>query len=250
MVVGLGKIQSAQTFHNTHSADMSRMLQEMGQCLIDSGKILGGLGLLEDGLDQLAEVHALPGADILSKEPDLVTRHRSYFPSLPVDNLDLLVVGEIGKNLSGTGMDTNVIGYRGIKGAEDLSSPNIRHIAALGLSDASQGNAIGVGLADFITKRLRDAMDEAKTFTNVFTTGDMQRMKIPATFETDENLLTRIEERFGLGRWMIIPNTLHLETVYVTAALRDEIQKHPCCSVDGEAVAATFQDGKLLLEFD
>jgi len=75
-------------------------------------------------------------------------------------------------------------------------------------------------------------------------------MKIPATFEADENLLTRVEERFGLGRWMIIPNTLHLETVYVTAALRDEIQKHPRCSVDGEAVAATFQDGKLLLEFD
>ena len=162
MVVGMGKIQSAETFHSSPTPVMKDMLLEMGQAIVATGKIWAGLAILEDGFDETAELHAVPAQNILSREPDYLAKHRDYFPAIPLDQLNVLIVDQIGKTFSGTGMDTNVIGYRGVRGYEDLDRPCIKIIGALGLSQATQGNAIGVGLADFITKRLRDAMDEKK----------------------------------------------------------------------------------------
>jgi len=241
MVVGMGKIQSAETFHSAPTPTMKDMLLEMGECVIGSGKIYAGLGLLEDGFDRTAEIHAVPPGEILEREPALLEKHRSYFPSLPVDDLNVLVVNEIGKTFSGTGMDTNVIGYRGVNGYEDLTRPRIQAIAALALSEASQGNAIGVGLADFITRRLRNSIDEQKTFTNVFTTGDMRRMAIPCTLTNEQEVIHRMCERYGEQRWMFIPNTLHLETIFVSADLVSELRDNAKCEII---------PGTTLLDFD
>ncbi len=244
MVVGMGKIQSAQTFHSCPTPQMKEMLLEMGQVILDSGKILAGLAILEDGFDRTAELHGVAAADILQREPELLEHHRTYFPSLPIDELDVLIVEEIGKTYSGTGMDTNVIGYRGVKGYEDLDRPNIGIIAALSLVEASQGNAIGVGLADFITRRLRDAIDEHKTFLNVYTTGDMERAKIPATLADDQELIEKIVSRYGDQRWMFIPNTLHLGQLYASLDLREELAAHPLCEIDPDPVELTFKSGQ------
>jgi len=249
MVVGMGKIRSAQTFHSSPTAQMKNMLLEMGQVLIDSGKILAGLAILEDGFDETTELHGVRTAEILTHEPKLVDRHREFFPRLPIDELHVLLVDSIGKTYSGTGMDTNVIGYRGVKGYEDLDRPNIGIIAALSLVEASQGNAIGVGLADFITRRLRDAIDEEKTFVNVYTTGDMERAKIPATLADEETLFEKITARFGNERLMWIPNTLHLGHLYVSEDLREEIEANPLCEIDAEPVELTFEGGQHLLQF-
>ncbi len=249
MVVGMGKIRSAQTFHSAPTAVMKDMLLEMGQFVIDSGKILGGLAILEDGFDKTAELHALPPESILTREAELLERHRHYFPSLPVDELNVLVVDCIGKTFSGTGMDTNVIGRRGIADYEDLTKPRIKVIAALSMVAESQGNAIGVGNADFITRRLRDAIDEHKTLVNVLTTGDMDRAKIPATLLDDPTLIALIAERFGEHGWMFIPNTLHLGELYVTADLRDQLRSHPLCTVDDQPITLTYQNGRHQLPF-
>ncbi len=244
MVVGMGKIRSAATFHAARPDRMPRILEEMGGIIAGSGKIFAGLGILEDGYDRAAEIHALAGAAIVAREPELLVRHRHYFPSLPCDELNVLVVSEIGKNFSGTGMDTNVIGRRGMRGHEDLTRPRIGHIAALGLSKQTQGNALGVGLADFITRRLREAIDEEKTFINAFTTGEMQRMAIPATFATDEELIRSLEAKFGGHRWMFIPNTLHLEKLYVSEDLAAELRHHPRCRVAAEVEELRFSGGR------
>jgi len=249
MVVGMGKIKSAETFHAAPTATMKDMLLEMGACVIDSAKIFAGLALLEDGFDRTAELHAVRPEDILATEPGLLERHRHYFPSLPVDDINVLVIEEIGKTFSGTGMDTNVIGYRGINGYEDLARPRIKSIAALGLAEASKGNAIGIGLADFITQRLRDAIDEPKTFTNVFTTGDMRRMAIPCTLPDDEEVVARMRERYGDERWIFIPNTLHLETLYVSPDLARELAEGSRCEVSPEGEALRFSPDRHL-EFD
>jgi len=246
MVVGMGKILSAETFHSTPTPLMKGMLLEMGALLIASGKIFCGLAILEDGYDRTAELHALAPGEILSREPALLERHRHYFPALPCDELKVLVVGEIGKTFSGSGMDTNVIGRRGINGYEDLSRPRIDVIAALALSEASRGNAIGVGLADFITRRLRDAIDERKTFLNVYTTGEMRRMAIPCTLKDDEEVVTRIRERYGDSGWMFVPNTLHLETLHCSEDIAEALRTHPRCVV-GSPVPLMFRDGKLAL---
>ena len=223
---------------------MKDMLLEMGQVIIDSGRILGGLAILEDGFDRTAELHGIATANILSREVELLEHHRCYFPALPIDALNVLIVDEIGKTYSGTGMDTNVIGYRGVKGYEDLDRPKIDIIAAMSLAQASQGNAIGVGLADFITRRLRDAIDEEKTLLNVYTTGDMERAKIPATLADDEEVVEKIAGRYGTERWMFIPNTLHLGQLYASVDLREELASHPLCAVDDELLELKFRDGR------
>ena len=249
MVVGMGKIPSAETFHSAPTPQMQSMLLDMGQVVLDSGKIIAGLAILEDGFDQTAELHALSPAEILQREPQLLERHRSYFPRLPLDDINVLIVDEIGKTYSGTGMDTNVIGYRGVRDGEDLTKPYIHAIAALGLSAASQGNAIGVGLADFITRRLRDAIDEQKTFLNSFTTGHMIRAKVPPALADDEQLVNTLAGRYGDRRWLFIPNTLHLEMLYASADLRDELAAHPLCTIDAEPVELKFAAGRHQLRF-
>ena len=247
MVVGMGKIRSAETFHSARPDRMPRILEEMGSLLVKSGKIWAGLALLEDGFDETAEIHALRGRDILKQEPALLQRHRHYFPALPCADLNVLVVEEIGKTYSGTGMDTNVIGRRGVHGFEDLTQPRINIIAALGLTAKAQGNALGVGLADFITRRLREAIDEDKTRINALTTGDMQRMAIPCTLPDDEKLVTTLRQRYGDRRWMFIPNTLHVEKIWVSRDLAEELRKHPRCRVSDRAVPLTFRAGRLQL---
>jgi len=247
MVVGMGKIHSAETFHSARPNRMPNILEEMGSLLVKSGKIFAGLAILEDGFDSTAEIHALSGENILKDEPDLLQRHRHYFPSLPSDELNVLIVDEIGKTFSGTGMDTNVIGRRGVHGFEDLTRPRINTIATLGLAPQAQGNALGVGLADFITKRLRDAIDEKKTFVNAFTTGDMQRMAIPCTLKDDQELIEKIMDRYGNKRWMFIPNTLHVERIFVSGDLAQELKSHPRCLVATTPTQMTFTQGRLSL---
>ena len=249
MVVGMGKIRAAETFHSSPTPKMKDMLMEMGKCLLDSGKIWAGLAILEDGFDETAELHAVTGDSILQREPQLLGLHREYFPRLPIDQINVLVVDSIGKTYSGTGMDTNVIARRGVPGFEDITKPQIEYIAALSLAESSHGNALGVGLADFVTQRLRDAIDEQKTFINAFTTGEMLRAKIPATLPSDEVLVEKLAERFGPQRWMFIPNTLRLDHLYVSEDLRREVEAHPQCQIDPEPVELTFRDGRHQLAF-
>ncbi len=247
MVVGMGKIQSAATFHSTPTPLMKHMLMEMGALLVESGKIFAGLAILEDGFDETAELHAVSAGKILETEATLLERHRHYFPALPCDKIKVLVVDEIGKTFSGTGMDTNVIGRRGVNGHEDLTRPSIEVIAALTLSEASHGNAIGIGNADFTTCKLRHAMDEQKTFLNAFTTGDMRRMAIPCTLENDEELVSKLIERYGESGWILIPNTLHLGTLYCSQDLAEELKSHPKCKIASTSTALTFNEGRLTL---
>ena len=121
IVVGMGKTPSATTFHSVPTPQMKDMLLEMGKLVLDSGKIWAGLAILEDGFDQTAELHAVRPADILRREPELIERHRHYFPRLPLDHINVLVIDAISKTFSGTGMDTNVIGFRGCRDGEDLT---------------------------------------------------------------------------------------------------------------------------------
>jgi len=244
MVVGMGKIRSAQTFHSARAGAMKDMLLEMGQFVLDSGRIFAGLGILEDGFDETAELHAIAPTEILMREAELLERHRTYFPRLPVEDLNVLIVDAIGKTYSGTGMDTNVIGRRGLPGFEDLTSPRIRIIGALTRSKSSQGNARGVGNSDFITQALRREIDEHKTLVNTLTTGDMDRAKIPATLRDDEMLIQTIAERYGEHRWIFIPNTLHLDRLFVSEDLVSELSGNPCCTISPLPTELTFAEGR------
>ena len=108
---------------------------------------------------------------------------------------------------------------------------------------------LGVGLADFITTRLRERIDERKTFINAFTTGEMVCCKIPATIDDDEILITQLESRYGPERWMFIPNTLHLSDLYISEDLRTEVATNPICEVANQPTELHFEGGRHQLCF-
>ncbi|MEM6330615.1 MAG: DUF2088 domain-containing protein [Planctomycetota bacterium] len=228
MTVGLGKIEAARTFHAAPFAEKPGVLRAMADLVVGSGRIWAGLAILEDGHDQTAELHALPAAEIVRREPALLARHAErYFPRLPVDDLNVLVVEEIGKNYSGTGLDTNVIGRRGSLAAPDLPAPRIGAVAALSLSPESLGNAVGVGLCDVITRRLHDAIDFDKTRLNAQTAGEPGRAEPPLVLPSDDAVYAWLRQRHGEKRWMVIPNTLRLDTLRVSADLLSELGAMP-----------------------
>jgi hypothetical protein len=250
MTVGLGKVGGARTFHDTPTAELATRLLAMRDVVLASGKIWAGLAILEDGFDQSAELHAVRPQDFAGVEPRLIARHEHYFPRLPLDDINVLVVDTIGKTYSGTGMDTNIIGFRGTREYEDLDRPRIRTIAVLNLAEESHGNALGIGFADYTTLRLRSAIDEEKMFLNAFTTGHTQSIKIPPAFRDDQELFERLAERFGTQGWLVIPNTLHLETLYASPDLREALAANPICQLDLQPITVEYSGGRHQLAFD
>ena len=184
MVVGMGKTPSATTFHSAPTPQMKDMLLEMGQVVLDSGKIWAGLAILEDGYDQTAELHAVRPADILQREPR-ARRAPSRTTSRACRSTTSTCWSSTrsAKPTAAPAWTRTSSATAASATARTSRSRVIHQIAALSLSPASHGNAIGVGLADFITRRLRDAIDEQKTFLNSFTTGHMGRVKIPVAFQ-------------------------------------------------------------------
>ncbi len=157
---------------------------------------------------------------------------RQLAPRLPVEDIDVLIVDEIGKDISGSGMDTNIIGRLRLEGAAEPESPRIKAIVVLDLTESSHGNALGIGLADFTTRRLLDKIDFKLTAKNVFTSGFLERGKIPLVLETDaeaiDAALTHVfranpQDRAN-ARVVRIRNTLELEQVWVSSTLLDEIR--------------------------
>ncbi len=248
MVVGLGKLGGAETFHKALAPDRCANLIEMGRQVLATGKILAGLAILEDGFDQTSELHAVVAADIPSREPKLLKRHEELFARLPVDDINVLVVNTIGKNFSGTGMDTNVVGRRGLNDEGDLPRPRVGTIAALALSEKSAGNAIGVGLADFITSRLYNAIDMEKTLINTRATGDMRRADINEVISTDEALFAKLAGDQGIEGWVLIPNTLHLESLLVSPDVAEHLRRNSECDV-GESLEVEFSKGQLVYDW-
>ncbi len=250
MTIGMGKINGARTFHKVPTEQKADAIIAMGEAIVGTGKIYAGLGIIEDGFDQTSELYALGPEDFVVEEPKLLDHYtRDYFPRLPVDELDVLIVDEIGKVFSGLGMDPNVIGRRGIRGVPDFPSPRIGSIAALELTPASKGNALGFGLGDCITQRLHDAIDFEKTRINAETTGDMDRIKMCHVATDDEDALRWCAERSGKERWLVISNTLHLGSIFASESVADELADHPKCEVERETVEPTFENGRMQLPF-
>ena len=223
LTVGLGKTDGAVVFHQASTAEKPPILSALAEQILATEKIFAGLAILEDGYDQTAELHALPPDKLLAREAELLAHYElTYFPRLPVDDLNVLVIEQIGKNFSGTGMDTNVIGRRGLSDAPDPATPSINAIAALDLSRESCGNAIGVGLADVVTQRLADATDHAKTQLNARTAGGPKKGELPLVLPDDESVIAWLRENYGESRWMRIPNTLRLDRLHVSKDLLNE----------------------------
>lgn len=245
IAIGLGKDAGASAIHRYGVAGLRELMPRIARHILQSGKILLGIGIVENALDQILQVRAIPAARIAEVEPGLLALARAHMPYLPVKDIDVLVVDEIGKDISGTGLDTNVIGRLYIAGQPEPDSPRIKMIVVRDLSAASGGSAYGIGLADVTTRRLVDKTDWAITNANVQASGFPERGKLPHVEETDEKAIAWALRQCAptppdQARLVRIRNTLHLETMLVSEALVKELMGRENIEVTG--VAGDFME--------
>lgn len=229
LAVGMGRAKGAPMVHRLGWDSMVEAVLSIGSAVLERLPVVGGLAVVENAREETALIEGLTAAEIPEGEKRLLDLARDYMPSLPVKRLDLCVVREMGKNYSGTGMDTNIVGRLRLQGMPEPTEPAIRCLAALDLSEASHGNATGVGLADFVTERLVEKIDREATYLNCLTSGGPIRAAIPMTLPSDEALFEAVwqalkPERLDQARVAVIDDTLHLERLWLSENLLGELR--------------------------
>jgi hypothetical protein len=241
IAIGLGKQAQAMQIHRHYRTGTQPMMQRVAEQVLQAGNILGGVAIIENACDNTSQIHVMPADEIAARERELLDTSRSLMPSLPVDDIDILIVDQIGKNISGVGMDTNIIGRMYVNGRPDPEPPRINKIMSRGLTDATHGNALGVGLADVVTRRLADAIDWGPTYENVYTAALVKRAFLPIVMETDAQALAFCCRTVGAIlprdlRIVRILDTLHLRESVVSAPVADELRGRPNVQVSADTV--------------
>jgi Lactate racemase N-terminal domain len=239
LTIGLGKRQGAAQVHKLGLPGLRAMLPEVGSLLLAKTRVVLGVAVLENAREQTASIVVVEPEDLLEVEPRLLDEARRLMARLPFDQIDVLVVGELGKNYSGTGLDPNVIGRQRVETMPDLPRPVITRLAVLDLSAETRGNAMGIGLADLTTERLVRQIDPTPMQVNSMTSNFLTRARVPLALPTDGDVIAacldtcwRIDR--ADVRMVLIPNTLELTTMWVTPALADEVKDHPELTLDTE----------------
>ncbi len=252
MMIGLGKHVGALAYHRILlEQPYDPVVRAVGRLMRQKASIAFGLGLVENAYDETALVEAVPPDDFERREEELLTLARRWLARLPFAEADLLVIDEIGKDISGSGMDTNVVGrkrsLRFGKQVEptDFRMPMMRHIFVRGLSAHTHGNATGIGLADFTTTRLVQAMNYRATRINCLTAGYPDGANIPVHFDTDREVIDAAlaiagTRRAEEARILRIRNTLCLEEVEVSEACLGEPSRQTEFVPVGSARELTF----------
>jgi hypothetical protein len=223
MLIGLGKHVGALNYHRILLEEpWDQVVRSVSRTMLAKGKIAFGLGVVENAYDETALIEAVRPAEFFTREEALLVKARQWLPRLPYHEADLLIIDEIGKEISGSGMDTNVVGRkRAFKTKPPENQPTMRFIFVRGLSAHTHGNAAGIGLADFTTTRLVKAMNYKATVINCLTSGYPEGANLPVHLDSDREVLeaalriigTRAPEQ---ARIVHIRNTLKVEEVEVS----------------------------------
>ncbi len=255
MVIGLGKQKGANFYHRAFfQYGFEHVITASGSFILDSGKIAFGLGLIENAHEDTAKVVAMPAAQLLQTERELLVEAKSLMGRLPFDELDLLIVDWSGKNISGTGMDTNVIGRMMQNFEPEPLKPAILRIFVRDLTEESDGNATGIGLADFTTTRLVEQIDRHSTYMNGITALGPQKSKIPFYYDTDREAIEVALDTIGLtkpenARVIRIESTLRLTDLDISEVLLKDAELHSSLEVIGETHSLEFDATGNLLPF-
>lgn len=245
VAIGLGKQRGADVCHEHGFGRMADLIVELGRITLTRVDVPFCVGIVENAYGEAAELAVLRGPEIEAAEPALLVRARELAPRLFFDELDVLVVDEIGKDVSGTGMDTNVVGrYH----TPFLSGgPRIARIAVLDLTAESDGNANGIGLADFTTERAFRKLRFEHTYPNALTTTVPTTVKIPMVLGSDRLAIQAAIKTSGARdkrqvRLVRIKNTKAVDAIHVSTALRDEVARHPALHAEGAPCAMGFDE--------
>jgi hypothetical protein len=226
-VVGFGKRPGAFLVHSCGPVEMRDRLLDACAAIKSTGRLLGGIGSIESTSGDVVRVEGLTADDVGGElEHELTEYARSLVPALPFDEIDVLIVELGGKDISGTTIDPNVTGRFWVNGLDDLQKPRVSAIVLLDLTDVSDGNALGIGFADFIPASLANKLDFAKTYINCFTAGPagMRRSRLPMVLPDEESCIKAALTMCGRGpdeakRVVRIKSTLHLTKCWVSDAL-------------------------------
>lgn len=247
-VIGLGKHKQALEIHSFGVTGLREMIVPTARQVLKSGKILLGIGVVENSRGEVAMLRALRPEEIEREEPLLLEKARQMMPKLPVDSIDLLIIDQFGKDISGVGLDPNIIGRIGIAGHPEPGRPQIKAILLADLTGASHGNALGMGLADVITRRVYEKIDFQATYENAVTSSFLERAKMPIVAESDRQaaeyaLRLAVVRDLSQARIMRIKNTLQLEELYVSPPLLAELEKVPGVEITAREAALVQPDG-------
>ena len=229
LLIGLGKPVGAKIYHSAaQDYNFDQIVRSVAGEVLKRCHILAGLAILENAYDETAAIEGVAPADFEHREVELLQVARRWMPRLPFRRVDVLLIDEIGKNFSGVGMDSNVVGrkFDEHKAVQD-EYPKVKRIALRGLSKRSHGNAIGIGMAEFCRSQLLRDTDFAATRLNVLTSGRVAAAMCPLDYETDRQMLELALSTVGLveppdARLLWIPNTLRLAEVECSAAYLEQ----------------------------
>ena len=250
LVIGLGKQAQADAIHSYGVRGLREIMPQVARQILAHANVIMGMGIVENAFHETVLVQAMPAREIPDREPALLEIARANMPSLPVDELDILVIDAMGKDISGSGIDTNVIGRMRIVDEPEPDRPRIKIVIVRDLTDASHGNAAGAGLADIVTRRLFGKIDFRATYANVVTSRFLQRGSIPVVAEDDREAIRIAFGAIGPKapdevRMARILSTLRLAELYVSPAVLDELQGSEAIEVREPSVEMFDGTGQL-----
>lgn len=235
IAAGLGKWEGARSLHR-HGFESAHLISEMADLALARLPKVMGVALVEDGRKEISDVEVLLGEEIREREPELLARAIDNFPCIPVEDADILIVDEIGKDISGAGMDPMVTGRGKLFAEGEAPRFSTRRIVVLGLSPGSLGNANGIGHADITTESLFRSTDWEVTYRNAVTSGQLYRVKIPIIAQNARMAVTLAMESLGGveprdARLVRIRNTRELHSMQISTAIERELEPNPMISV-------------------
>ena len=252
MAIGMGKRAGADSLHKEGFGKMGERLPVFAKAVFDSCNVIFGVAPIENEFDQTCRIEVIPAEEIFEKEPDLLLYAKSRMPRLLIPETDVLMVHEIGKNFSGSGMDPNVTGTFGTPFAS--GGIQKQRTVVFDISDESHGSFVGLGMADTTTKRAFEKLDTNATYFNMITSTVLKVGKIPMVLEDDKlalqaalKTLTQIDKNHI--RMVYIKNTLSLETIMVSEALLDQVRDRDDMEILEEPRDLRFDENGTLLDF-
>ena len=253
--IGVGKQRGANMYHRAFFRHgFEHVLMTAGGLLIESGKIGFAVALVENAYGETATVKAMTPDEIISTEQQLLIQSKEIAAKLPFDKLDLLVIDWMGKNISGTGMDTNVIGRYMQNFEPEPEKPAYLRILVCDLTSESGGNATGIGLADFTTGRLINKFNREATYMNCLTSLSPQKSRLPFHFDTDREALEVALDTIGLtqpqdAQTVRIEDTLKLGEIDISESLLESANLFPSLEILGNPKDFEFDGNSNLLPF-
>jgi hypothetical protein len=249
LAVGLGNEHGAVLVHSWGLMGLRDIVPQTARVILQKAKVLLGLAIIENSEAETAMVEAVPPEAFEERDAALLVESKRLAPRIPFDDLDVLIVRWLGKDVSGTGLDTHVIGRMMHFGHPEPERPRIRMVGVLDLTEASRGNAVGIGLADLTTQRLVDKISREATYKNAYTARSITRARIPVTLPTDRDVFDWAlhhlpPDRLAAPRVAIIRDTLHLARLHISEALMGEAKAIPGLEVGDRPVPLVFDAGR------